>query len=357
MGTPPAEDELEITLFGPGYWESIALHIGNGVWVLVDSCVDPAGEPRALQYLTELGVGPGRDVRLIVATHWHDDHIRGMAKLVSTCNSAAFCCASVLCKKEFLTVVGTWGPDRMPGASSGVRELHRVFEQHKATATKPIFAIADRRIYAQGACEIWSLSPNDKEFVSFLGEVGNLIPGQGQPRGRIPSLTPNKVSVVLWINIGDAALLLGSDMENPGWAGILRSTTRPTGKASVFKIPHHGSANADTPKVWQDMLKPQPRAVLTPWRLGEKSLPRRSDAQRILSATPNAYSTAQGSQLTAASARRDRMVDRTIRESGIKLRSAPISDGAVRLRRRAGNQTQWRIELFGSACALKDFAA
>lgn len=28
MSRPPTGDELEITLFGPGYGESIALHIG-----------------------------------------------------------------------------------------------------------------------------------------------------------------------------------------------------------------------------------------------------------------------------------------------------------------------------------------
>ena len=356
INLPPANDELEITLFGPGYGESIALHTGNGAWVLVDSCIDPAGEPRSLQYLNDLGVDPARDVRLIVTTHWHDDHIRGMAKLVSTCGNAAFCCAIVLSKQEFLKIVGTWGPDRMPGASSGVRELRRVFEQHKAAAKKPTFAIADRRIYVQDACEIWSLSPNDKEFVSFLGEVGSLIPGQGQPKGRIPSITPNRVAVVLWIRIGDAVLLLGSDMEKPGWAGILSSTARPPDRASVFKIPHHGSANADEPGVWRDMLETDPWAVLAPWRRGGRTLPRSSDVQRISSRTPNAYVTAQGSRLVGTPARRDRMVDKTIRDFRIRIRPVSMSSDAVRLRRTVGSQAPWRIELLGSACALKNFS-
>ena len=357
LNTPPAENELEITFFGPGYGESIALHVGDGAWVLVDSCIDLAGEPRALRYLTDLGVDPARDVRLIVATHWHDDHIRGMTKLVSSCNNAEFCCASVLCKQEFLAVVGKCGPNRISSPGSGVRELRGVFERHKETKTKPIFAIADRRIYAQGACEVWSLSPNDKEFVSFLRQVGSLIPGQGQPRASIPSITPNKVAVVLWIRIEDAVLLLGADMEKPGWADILGSTARPTDRASVFKIPHHGSANADEPGVWRDMLKADPCAVLAPWRRGRGNLPRSSDVQRILSCTANAYATTQGSRLIGAPLRRDRMVDKTIRDFGYRLRSTFMSSDAIRLRRAEGNQAQWRIELFGSACALKNFAA
>ena len=357
MNTPPANDELEITLFGPGYGESIVLHIGDGAWVFVDSCVNPDGEPRAVQYLADLGADPARDVRLVVATHWHDDHIRGMARLVTACSKAVFCCASVLCKQEFLATIGALEPHRVPGASSGVRELYEVFSRLDATATKPRFALADSRVFFQGACEIWTLSPNSKAFLDFLRQVGNLLPGQGETKRRIPSLTPNKVSVVLWIRIGDAVLLLGSDMEKPGWVDILASTTRPTDKASVFKIPHHGSANADEPGVWQDMLETDPWAILAPWRRGGQNLPRRRDVQRILSFTSNAYSTAPGNRRTTTPLQRDRVVARTLRESGIKLRSVPMSNDAVRLRRPAGNQAQWRVELFGSACALKNFAA
>lgn len=354
INLPPANGELEITLFGPGYGESLVLHIGDGSWVLIDSCIGPTGEPRALQYLTDLGVDPAREVRLIVATHWHDDHIRGMAELVTACSNAVFCCASVLCTREFLGMVGALEHRGLSGTGSGVRELYKVVKSLKTTAT---YAIASRIIYAQGSCEIRSLSPNDKEFVSFLREVSSLIPGQGETRRRIPSLTPNSVSVVLWISIGDVALLLGSDMEKPGWGDILHSTTGPTGKASVFKVPHHGSENADDPGVWQNMLQTEPWAVVAPWRRGGRILPNRRDVQRILSFTANAYSTVPGRQLTSSPTRRHRIVDKTIRESGIKLRSVPMSHDAVRLRRAAGNQTQWRVELFGSACALKDFAA
>lgn len=357
LSSPPANGELEVTLFGPGYGESIVLHVGDGSWVVVDSCISPTGEPRALQYLTELGVDHSRAVRLIVATHWHDDHIRGMAKLVTACSSAVFCCASVLCQQEFLAVFGHFEPDRVPGPSSGVRELYDVFSRLHATATKPKFALADNLIFRQGSCEIWALSPNSAAFFKFLRQVGDLLPSQGETRRRIPSLTPNQVTVVLWIQIGDIAVLLGSDMEKPGWADILHSATRPTGKASVYKVPHHGSANADEPAVWQDMLDSDPWAILAPWRRGGRNLPRPSDVQRILSFTSKAYSTTPERRLNASPAPRDRMVARTIRESGIELRSVPMSNDAIRLRRPSASQGPWQIEHFGSACALENFAA
>ena len=51
------DDELEISIFGPGYGEAIALHLGFGKWVLVDSCLEPkSGKPAQLQYLESLGI-------------------------------------------------------------------------------------------------------------------------------------------------------------------------------------------------------------------------------------------------------------------------------------------------------------
>ena len=58
LNISPAKDEMEGILFGPGYGESVVLHAGDGVWVLVDSYMDRAGEPRALKYLTDPGVDP-----------------------------------------------------------------------------------------------------------------------------------------------------------------------------------------------------------------------------------------------------------------------------------------------------------
>ena len=37
---PPASDVFEVSIFGPGKGESIVVHIGNGRWIVVDSCRD-----------------------------------------------------------------------------------------------------------------------------------------------------------------------------------------------------------------------------------------------------------------------------------------------------------------------------
>ena len=361
--TPPDDREVEFTLVGPGYGESIILHVGEGDWILVDSCVDSVGMPAALGYLERLGVDPAQAVRLIVATHWHDDHIRGMAHLVGTCTRATFCCASSFGRREFLATVAALEGRHLTQTGSGVREIHRTFStlasasQRAQVHSRLKYALADRRLFSRQDCEIWSLSPDSEEFTSFLREIGGLFPGEGETKTRVPSLSPNRLAIALWVRVGDVAVLLGADVEKRGWLRILEGTARPAGRASAVKVPHHGSANAHEHGMWQRMLDPKPVAVLTPWALGGRSLPSQADVRRILAHTPEAYATAKTPTVKQSTRRRDPMVTRTVRQFGIKTRRVARSPGTIRLRRSLAAGSEWRIETFGSACHLDDYAA
>ncbi len=217
MEEPPRDCEIELTLLGPGYGESILIHIGDGKWVIVDSFPDSDERPVALGYLEEIGVDPAQAVVLIVATHWHDDHIRGISQLVERCSVAEFCCASALCRKEFLTLAGALEGRHFSASGSGLRELYSVFSYLKSARRKPAYAIANRMIYQTQACSVWSLSPSDEIFQSFLQSVQSLIPGAGDGKTIIPSLSPNKAAVVLWVSFQRFSLLLGADLERRGW--------------------------------------------------------------------------------------------------------------------------------------------
>lgn len=355
-GKSPGNNEFELTLLGPGCGESIVLHVGDGVWVIVDSCVDSDGTPQALRYLQSIGVNAAETVELIVATHWHDDHIRGIAKLVQVCNRAVFCCASALLCKEFLNVVGALEGRSPSGRGSGLKEIHKVFSRLSQVATNLTLAIANRPILDKGGCEIRALSPDDANFINFLRTIGRLLPGSGKSRIRIPTLSPNDVAVALWVKVEDIAVLLGSDLEKRGWTAVLENVSSPGGKASVLKVPHHGSEDAHEPRVWKQMPELDPFAVLTPWRRGNRTLPAQRDVKRILSHTPNAYSTARISSSTRAPVNRAGMVRRTIRESGIQLRRIVMSPGFVRLRCPLGSGARWKIEMSGSACHLAELA-
>ena len=99
---PPTNDEIEISLFGPGVGECIVMHLGEGDWIVVDSCLGAPGEgPVALRYLSELGVNVSSAVRLVVVTHWHNDHIVGIGEVFSKATVAQLVCSAAVDVEDF----------------------------------------------------------------------------------------------------------------------------------------------------------------------------------------------------------------------------------------------------------------
>jgi glyoxylase-like metal-dependent hydrolase (beta-lactamase superfamily II) len=124
----PSPDQIEVALFGHGYGECVLVHLGADHWIVVESCIDShSGEPAALSYLRGLGVEPAQAVKLIVATHWHDDHVRGLSRVLDACHEASLCCASALGHKEFLAAVLLYEQRNLVAGGSGVREIAEVW--------------------------------------------------------------------------------------------------------------------------------------------------------------------------------------------------------------------------------------
>ena len=175
---------------------------------------------------------------------------------------------------------------------------------------------------------------------------------RGETKRRIPELSPNDIAVALWIEVGDVAVLLGSDLERRGWVEILQSSARPAGTASAFKIPHHGSENADVPEVWERMLDADPVAVLTPWQRGGRALPSDREVQRILSNTTKVYASAGADPyqkpIRAGTAWSIGPSGSLAQDSG-----GALSPGSMRRLIHAADP--WR-RVVGAACHLEDFA-
>ena len=348
----PRPDEIEVSLLGPGYGESVVVHLGDGEWMVVDSCTGRDGEPAALEYLDRIGVDARSAVRMIVATHWHDDHTRGMARMLQKCTSARFCCAAALQDKELLAVVDGLAGKTGFRMSNGAREIRAVFSHLAERKTQPVWAMASRRVFRGAGSAVWSLSPGDETVERFLRSVGSLISTREMTPRRVLPPSPNELSVVLWVECSGAIVLLGADLEKTGWTAIVGEQMRPGGRASVFKVPHHGSANADAPEVWHRMLAPEPIAVLAPWRRGDKALPTPEDVARILSRTTTAYASANPRRL----AEKKKRPVRTPRGTSVRLRSKRGPTGLVRLRQ-SPHEGSWRVDLFGSALHLSEMAA
>lgn len=103
---PPGADEIEVSLFGPGVGECVVVHIGQGNWLVIDSCTEPGtSEPVALEYLRTIGADLQTQVRLFLVSHWHDDHIRGAAKLLREIQNPLFAASAACSQREFLQLV------------------------------------------------------------------------------------------------------------------------------------------------------------------------------------------------------------------------------------------------------------
>ncbi len=377
IGMPPKSDEIEVSIFGPGYGECVLIHVGESNWIIVDSCIDPASKKSApLLYLEKIGIDPQTSVKQIIASHWHDDHIRGLSEIVEICSSADFVCSDAMKSKEFLTLASAYGAHSMM-ESPGVQEFHQILETlskrfagrerqsspfKRAVADRILFRIDKKPQPNRGmSCEIHSLSPSDESVTKALLEITNLFPTEKSTKRRIAIKGPNHCSVVLWIKIEDVRILLGSDLEElgnqlSGWTAILNSETRPTGKASLFKIPHHGSENGEHHDVWSHMLVGNPYAVLTPFSMGNVSLPKASDVERISNYSDNAYITSLPQHKKSTTARPN-TVNKSIKEiaGSLRFKNPPI--GQVRMRLKTGDEVHnWMVDMFGEASSLSDLS-
>lgn len=369
MNNPPQPDQVEVVVFGPGYGESILVHLGDGHWVVVDSCM-PAGSilPAPLQYLETLNLNPADAVKLIVISHWHDDHIRGLSEIVRVCDQATVCMSTALGSKDFIATVAKYEVRNMMNFKSGAQEIFEIQKTLKeaGNARTPIKrAVADRPIYwlpsAQSGhgqdCGVYTLSPSDDRIDEFMTRIGSMIPKVRATKSRLQAPESNHNSVVLMITVGDSAILLGADLEETmgaysGWSVIAASGIRPQKKSSLFKVPHHGSVTGHCDAVWDDMLEKYPIAVLSPWTLCGRKLPSNNDIDRIKGRTPSALSTT-----TLPPPRRRKRhgaVDKIVESLNIDLRESEPPMGIVRLRNFGGDISQrWSVEMFGPATQLE----
>lgn len=360
MKAPPS-DVIEVSLIGPGYGESIVVHIGGGEWIVVDSCVDENSQAQsrssAISYLSKVGVDFANRVSHVIATHWHDDHIGGLSEVVDCCKSADFCCAMALRGEEFLGLATVYAEADPAQSARSTQEIVTILEILKQRGKKPKLLHTDTLVRkTDNSIRVFALSPSNERIIRFLSRLAGEMPKLGATRTRMGDMRPNDVSVALLIDLGDDAILLGADLEETpggGWSAIVNnSQSIKSTKSSVYKVAHHGSKTGEFADIWEKLLIPTPFAILAPFNRGGRPLPSEEDVKRILKRTTEAYSSARLS--STAPAKRSNSVEKTIRQYGWRIRKAYPKQGHVRLRRRIGSsKSGWSVELFGNATHLE----
>ncbi|HSN98044.1 MAG TPA: hypothetical protein VLS89_07085 [Candidatus Nanopelagicales bacterium] len=258
MALPVLEpDHLAVFVFGPGLGELILARVPPDTWLVVDGCASQGGY--AQQVLDHYQATP----RLIVLTHPHDDHSKGLTEVIVR--------ATPRDRMEEWPRIGMVLPPGGGGAARG--------DDLAAGVTQQVIAAVESR---------WRASPECK-WEMFSGDVEPL--GEATVRVLSPEATVRKEKLALWSrgkwfdkNVISSALLLewrgcrvvlGSDLvEVPrdGWTTCL--TLDPgLGDHDLFKVPHHGADKALHAEILRPGTRvPEPLRVIAPFSI--KSLPR-----------------------------------------------------------------------------------
>ena len=342
--THPDSDEIEITVFGPGYGECIVIHIGSRKWIIIDSCLDDDNEPAALSYLNSLDVQVHQDVVSVMVTHWHDDHIKGISRIVKTCSQARFSLASALTYAEFLAFLTVHENQPVYKLDRGGTELLACINHLRDTnrSIKPlqedtIVIDFEPGCLAHGKrLELRALSPSGQRYSEFISSIEDYAAAMhGKAKTRLTAQNRNELSIVTLLTVGEKAALLGADLEEAGyakkgWQAIVEARRGREPRAGLFKVPHHGSAGAHNSEVWSELLKACPNSIVTPWKRGAGQLPKDKDRERIRKLSGNAYITSTKYQ--SVKRRYSRDVLKSIKNSGVKFDTAVYKGGHVTCR-------------------------
>lgn len=151
---PPRRMSSRCRSLAQGRARQIAVHLGAGDWITVDSCKDQTtGENSLLSYFDQIKVVPSQQVALLVGTHAHDDHVAGISEVYAAASRAQFVSSSALTSKEFFASVEADADiDEQLGQS--VRgEYRRVLDEAKSRARKSPELIHLKRAIEQR--ELW----------------------------------------------------------------------------------------------------------------------------------------------------------------------------------------------------------
>lgn len=333
---PFGPNEAEVTLIGgtSGYGESVVVRYGENEWAIIDSCIDSLTQTcLPIAYLEDIGVDICSQVKYVICTHWHDDHIKGLHKVLEACSNEVFFCVAIASERlSFLYEIqrsNLYEPDR------GVRrELILAMDKVREKGIKVKYLIQDLPVFATANSKCTTLSPSQKELDNFFKELAYAISGQGQVIAQKETLktipvaeieTADKIadevfsslegsidaepaeiteidlqelerlkesakqskpnindrSVALLFTICGHHAVLGADLEvtsdsESGWQSVNDCMSMVGVTAGIFKIPHHGSSTGYYELFLRNHIKPTATGKVSTWLKGKKVLPEKT---------------------------------------------------------------------------------
>lgn len=296
--TQPKNNEFELTFFGPGFGESIIVHIPGIGWGVIDSCEFKLAYQKYVPPLEYLILQNARNLTFLILTHPHEDHFAGMEQIIDNYlgKIGRVCRYSGDGTRELTAYLHNRGIKGRPGGAKKLASVFKAFKnavdngaefRHLGAVTQ-IIPKQDASVNGKTfKVEVLSLSPLAKDVESYVDILRDALPKVGGQLEDIPDQKHNLIASALWIFVGNVTVILGSDVEkgssrSSGWRGIVNSLDGPDLCVNALKVAHHGSPSAHYEKAWKEHCKRgNIISVMTPYTRGTQPRPSDGDIERI----------------------------------------------------------------------------
>ena len=411
--SPPAFDEIEVTLIGgtAGYGESILMHIGNGDWVVIDSCVNvKTGESAPISYLNDLNVDISQHVLYVLCTHWHDDHIKGLSSILEQCTSKTVFALSCSDDRE-KWVYEMLNAYNYLGKSTVLNELTSTIAKANEKGIKVLPVKQDSLVFNVNGVKAHALSPSDEVVKKFEEEVAsaqmkyhkvlaqviklksmdahtiqeatileeetiNSFAGLIEERidkGKViqeaanllmykdtKRVEQNDRCVALLVSFNNHHIVLGADLENKtasgvtGWMSVAKCSSMNGISSGLFKIPHHGSETGYCNFFLKSFIKNDATMKLTAWAKGDKLIPELEMLGKYYAHSQQMYITTTA-LFTKNNKEENKSIKKEMERTTEAIYELRPQLGLIRSRMKINSPSDiWQTDYFGSAEKIDD---
>lgn len=282
---------LTIHVLGAGKGESIVIQLPNGRWGVVDcysSSLDDIATNATYGFLVENAV---EELEFICMTHPHDDHYRGIGQLLDRFRTRYFWHSGSQSVSQFKAHVNYVRCEAEGYAADSGRAYLEIWQKidelrrQKLTRLKesrPTTVLYPVPLDENANFRIVGLAPSGNQAAIYHRGFLDCFDDEGRFKKRLPHDHQNRISVALLLEYGSTRIVLGGDVESPGWADVLQEISPNLLDAALVKVSHHGSTNGYCPNLWKYFSASQkPLAVVTSYVA--QGLPRRNALDHISS--------------------------------------------------------------------------
>jgi hypothetical protein len=251
---------LHIFVFGSAVGEAVAVALPERGWILVDGCslkIEDEDRFPALEAFEEMRAGDEDPLELLVWTHPHADHYVGIRECVENLKPRRVGMTLIEAPAPGSTALELAALGTHPTLPADLRvqdvfkmlrsTLNRVFLYWLEQPSSRLLLTAETEALHLGRTVVRTFSPNQKALRSFYGLPRDDLRVALKERA-------NEYSIVLGLEYGKSRVVLGGDLPHRRNGAILPHAWDQVSKTfpelsnhDVFKVSHHGSAEAFPP--------------------------------------------------------------------------------------------------------------